>query len=444
MSTPKVVIPESGVDRKELIEEMKKIREQDAHWKEGKTTGLVYYAGEEHNDFLLETYGLFFEENGLNPVAFPSLKKFEAEVVSMTASFLGGNHSVTGAMTTCGTESILTAIKTYREWARKKKPQIKEPEMIVPASVHPAFNKAAHYFDVKIVIVPLRDDFRADPEAMKAAINDNTILMVGSAPCYPYGLVDPIEEIAAIAKENDLGMHVDCCLGGFLMPFVRNAGYPVPNFDFSVDGVTSISADCHKYGYAAKGASVVLYKNSHLRRHQFFIYADWCGGIYASPGMMGSRPGGGIAAAWASIMAHGMDGYTDNARRMMKTALEIKKGIEGIEELYIVGEPDATVMAIASDTVDMFAVGDVMEQKFGWHMDRQSNPNACHLMVTLAHEKSGGLYVENMKAAVEEVKAHPELSSAGSAAMYGTMARVPDKGMVNEFVFEFMDSLYSI
>ena len=292
-----IALPTKRTPAEQVLDAMKEIREHDARWQEGKTWSLVYHAGDEVTELLKKAYTMFFSENGLNPTAFPSLKKFEAEVVSMAASLLGGDDETVGNMTSGGTESILMAVKTAREWARANRPAITAPEMILPDTVHPAFEKAAHYFGLKPVRTAITPDFRADVGAAQDAVTPNTILLVGSAPSYPQGVVDPIAELAQIALEHDILFHVDACVGGFMLPFVRRLGYPVPDFDFRVAGVTSISADLHKYAYAAKGASVVLYKNNALRRHQYFVYTDWSGGIYASPTMTGTRPGGGDCAA---------------------------------------------------------------------------------------------------------------------------------------------------
>ena len=241
-------------------------------------------------------------------MAFPSLKKFEADVIAMTASLLGGDDETVGNLTTGGTESILMAVKTAREWGRAKRPGVAAPEMILPASAHPAFDKAAHYFDVKAIRVPVARDLRADVNAMRDALTRNTILIVGSAPSYPHGVVDPISDIASIAHAQEILCHVDACVGGFVLPFVRKLGYAIPDFDLRVPGVTSLSVDLHKYAYAAKGASVILYKNRALRRHQFFATTDWSGGIYISPTMTGTRAGGAIAAAFAVLNFLGAEG----------------------------------------------------------------------------------------------------------------------------------------
>jgi glutamate/tyrosine decarboxylase-like PLP-dependent enzyme len=438
----KTSIPSKGIPKEQLLSKMESMRRGDADWKSGKTWSLVYYAGEEHTAFLKKAHNMYFSENALSPMAFPSLKAFENEVTAMTAGMLGGDEGVSGTMTSGGTESILMAMKAYRQWARANRPQVKEPEILLPVTAHPAFEKAAHYFDMKTVHMPVGNDFRADVYAAKNLISSNTIVMAGSAPAYPHGVIDPIYELAALAKEKEIGFHVDSCLGGFMLPWLKKLGYPVKPFDFSVPGVTSMSADIHKYGYAAKGASVVLYRNSELRRHQFFVYSDWPGGIYASPSMTGTRAGGAIAAAWAAINSIGGEGYMAIAESAMKTTKALIEGIKGMKELYILGEPDMSVFAFASDSLDIFALGDAMDRR-GWHLDRQQFPSSLHMMVTAAHETVVEPFISDLKKSAEEVKANPKASSEGTAAMYGMAASLPDRKAVSGFVLDFMDEIFN-
>jgi glutamate/tyrosine decarboxylase-like PLP-dependent enzyme len=439
--TDKISIPSKGIPKEQLLSKMESMRANDANWRNGKTWSLVYYAGEEHTDFLKKAHNMFFSENGLSPLAFPSLKTFENDVVSMASNMLGGDKNTAGTMTTGGTESILMAMKTYREWARADKPSVKEPEILLPVTAHPAFEKAAHYFDLKPVHYPVGKDFKADATAAGKLMSEKTIVMVGSAPAYPHGVIDPIPELAAMANEKNIGFHVDSCLGGFMLPWLKKLGYGVTPFDFSVPGVTSISADIHKYGYAAKGASVVLYRSRQLRRHQFFVYSDWPGGIYASPSMTGTRAGGSIAAAWAALNSIGEDGYMRLAESAMKTAKRIMEGISGIKELYILGIPDMSVFAFASDILDIFALGDAMDRR-GWHLDRQQFPSSLHMMITAAHEKAAEPFISDLREAVGEVIANPGASSEGTAAMYGMAASLPDRKAVKGFVLDFIDEIF--
>jgi glutamate/tyrosine decarboxylase-like PLP-dependent enzyme len=304
-------LPKTGRPAQDVLKALKEKHRDDVDWRAGRTFSLVYFAGDEVSQLLEDAYTEFISENGLSPVAFPSLRQMETEVVSMAASLLGGDDEVAGTMTSGGTESIMMAMKAAREWGRKK--GVARPRVVAPLSAHPAFDKAAHYLDVDLAHAPLAADFRVDVKAMERLVDERTVLLVGSAPSYPQGVVDDIPAIAALAKSRGLLCHVDACLGGFFLPFARTLGRPVPPFDFRVDGVTSMSADLHKYGYAAKGASVVLHRNAALRRNQFFTWSEWNGGLYASPSFCGTRPGGAIAAAWAVMHHLGEDGYLGRA-----------------------------------------------------------------------------------------------------------------------------------
>ncbi len=254
-------IPPQGREYEEILAEMESLRKQDAAWHEGRIFSLVFHRSDAHTEFLKKAHGLFFEGNGLNPLAFPSLKRFENDVVQMSAWLFHGTPQTCGTMTSGGTESILLALKTYRDRARAVSPWIQHPEIVAPTSAHVAFHKAGSYFDIKIVSAPLREDYTVDVQAVRRLITPNTIALVASAPNYPFGTVDDVTELGRVAQEYNLGLHVDACVGGFLLPWVEALGYPVPCFDFRVPGVTSISADLHKYGYAAKGASVILYRD---------------------------------------------------------------------------------------------------------------------------------------------------------------------------------------
>jgi glutamate/tyrosine decarboxylase-like PLP-dependent enzyme len=310
--------------------------------------------------------------------------------------------------------------------------------------VHPAFHKAGHYLGVKPITVAVGEDYRADIDAMRAAFNENVILMVGSAPCYPFGVIDPIKDLAAIAQERGILFHVDACLGGFLLPFLKKLDYDIPDFDLSVPGVTSISADIHKYGFASKGASTVIYKNSELRKHQFYVYMDFPGGIYASPTMTGTRPGGAIAAAWAVMNFLGEEGYLDVAQTIMKTTRELMDGISKIESLKILGKPEMSVFAFASDKIDTYALGDEMQQR-GWMLDRNQSPASLHMMVTPNHQKIVEVFLSDLKQLTETLITQGVVeATSGMAAMYGMMAALSDRKMAEELTLDFMDDIFRI
>ena len=444
MVRPKVVLPEDGIPTNELLKEMENIAKDDIQWEEGRVWSLVYHASNEHTELLKNSYNMFFSKNALSPLAFPSLRKFETEVVSMAIDLFRGDRKCCGSMTSGGTESIVMAVKTYRDWARKKFPNIKNPEMILPSSAHPAFLKGADYFDVKLVIVPVDGKtHRADVKAMEEAVNNNTILIVGSACDFPRGVVDPISDLASIAEKHGLGMHVDSCLGGFMLPFVRMLGYEVPDFDFSIPGVTSISADVHKYGYGAKGASTILYRSEKVWQNQFSVYTNWSGGVYISTTMRGTRPGGAIAAAWVAMRALGINGYLKLAKIVMDATKKLIDGINQIPELYIIGNPVMSVFSFTSDKLNIFQIGDVLDEK-GWHLDRIQFPSALHMMVNPHHAEVVDDFLKDLNDAVNEVRDHPEKISDGEAAMYGMVASLSDRAKVNKFIVNFLKTQYRI
>ena len=444
MVRPKVVIPDNGILEKDLMKEMEEIRQDDTNWREGKVWSLVYHATDKHTEMLKKAYTMFFSKNALSPMAFPSLRKFETEVISMAVDLFNGDKRCCGSMTSGGTESILMAIKTYRDWARDKFPHIKKPEMVLPSSAHPAFDKGADYFGVKAVRVPVNEKtHRADVKAMEKALSDNTILMVASACDFPRGVVDPISELAPIAQSRGIGMHVDACLGGFMLPFVKKLGYEVPDFDFTVPGVSSISADVHKYGYSAKGASTILYRKERVWKYQFSVYTDWSGGIYISPSMRGTRPGGAIAAAWAAMRSLGIDGYSNLAKIVMDASKKLIKGIDDISELYIISKPVMSVFSFTSDIIDIYNLGDVMDKK-GWHLDRIQFPNALHMMVNPHHAEIVETFLKDLRESVKDVLENPRSSSDGDAAIYGMVASLPDRGKVKDYIVNFLKSQYKI
>ncbi len=433
-------LPKTGTPRDAVMQQLKALHADDAKWKDGRTFSLVYFAGDEVSQLLKDAYSEFIAENGLSPVAFPSLRQMECEVVSMAASLLGGDDDVSGTMTSGGTESIMMAIKTAREWGRKVK-GIKRPHIIVPASAHPAFDKAMHYFDVDYSHAPLLPDFRVDVVAMAKLIRPETVLLVGSAPAYPQGVIDDITAIAAMAKSRGLLCHVDACLGGFFLPFARMLGRAMPAWDFAVDGVTSMSADLHKYGYAAKGASVVLYRSGALRRHQFFTYAGWNGGLYASPSFSGTRPGGAIAAAWAVMHHLGEAGYLTRAQSILDSTQAMQEGIRKIAGLQVLGEPVGGVFAFSSDSLNVYELGDAMDAR-GWKLDRQMNPPALHVMVTPAHAAVYPQFLADLTECAKSLAAG-EPAPDGSAAMYGMVGTIPDRAQVDDFLVEFLDGLFN-
>lgn len=429
-------IPGSGRDRAEVLRELDELRCDDVDFRAGRTWSLVYYAGDEHDAFLKEAAAKYFSQNGLNPLAFKSLKRMESDVVDMTAGMLNGPSSAVGTMTSGGTESILLAVKAWRDRARKRWPWIRRPNVVLPATAHPAFDKAAECFGLRLRRAPVHADGTADVAALRRLVNRNTVLLVASAPQYVVGVVDPIPEIGQLAQERGLPLHVDACFGGFLLPWLERVGVALPAFDFRVPGVSSMSADIHKFGYAVKGASVLVYRDPAALREQFFVTTSWPGGIYASATMAGTRPGGPIAGAWAALHALGEDGYVELARGSWAAAQQLRAGIEAIDGLRVLGLPHSTVVTWAASEgsdVDVYAVADRL-QEAGWCVDRQQHPPSVHCTVSAANIGVVDDYLAAVSAAVAEVRADPSLAEQGEAAVYGLMSKIPIRAVVADQV----------
>ncbi len=444
-------LPPEGLPPDEVLSLMETLaHREESRWREGYVSGTVYHGDPEHTAFTNRAYALNAQTNPLHASVWPSSAKYEAEIVAMTAAMLSAdkarevdpNAQVCGTVTSGGTESILMAVKTHRDWARATR-GITEPQMVMPVTAHPAFDKAGHYFGVKVVRTPVDENFRADVKAIEKALNRNTILIVGSAPTFPHGVIDPIEEMSELARERGIGFHTDACLGGFVLPWAERLGYPVPPFDFRLPGVTSMSVDTHKYGYAPKGTSVVLYRNPDLRRYQYFAATDWPGGLYVSPTIAGSRSGGIIAACWATLVRIGEEGYLDATRRILETARRIREGIEAMPDLRVLGDP-LWIIAFTSDTLNIYQVMDRMEQG-GWHLSGLQFPPAVHIAITLRHTQPGVAerFLHDLEEAVAYVKAHPE-EKGTIAPVYGMAASIPFRSMVDDLLRRYLDLLYEV
>lgn len=439
-----VSFPKKGQSADSVIQELKEAKTNDVDWKRGRAFSLVYPVSDEHHEFVKKAHNEFFSENGLNPMAFQSLRKFEHETVRMCSDIFHGDRNTVGIVTSGGTESLLMMLKTYRDKARKTKPWILKPEIIIPESAHSAIDKGAHYFDLKVRHAPVGSDYRVDVKAVKNLINRNTILIVGSAPQYPQGVVDPIAQLGDLAAKHGIPLHVDACIGGFVLPFMEKLGIPVPAFDFRIPGVTSISADIHKYGYSAKGASILLYRSMNTMKYQFFVYTEWKGGgIYASPSFPGTRPGGPIAAAWATMKKLGEEGYLELTKKLIETRDYLLKEVEKIPELEILVHPDSTLLAFGSKdkNVGVYAVADQMQEK-GWYIDRQQTPESVHMTLSPIHHQYKEEFIQDLRLAVKTVKENPQLNTTGQAAMYGMMAKIPFRGMIKSSVSAIMEKMY--
>jgi sphinganine-1-phosphate aldolase len=400
-----MTLEQAGMGKQEILEALSAMREGDVRWQDGRTFGMVYDAGPEAHDVVEAVAAMFLHDNALNTMAFPSLGRIQSEVCGIAADLLHGPEA-SGFMTSGGTESILLAVKAARERAREER-GITEPEMVVATSAHAAFHKAAHYFGLTVHKVPVLDDWRADVAGMADAVNDKTVLVVGSAPQYPQGVIDPIPELAALAQSVGANFHTDACMGGFVLPFMEMLGEPVAPWDFRVEGVTTISADIHKLGYAPKGASVLLHRTKQLRRWQTFVFDDWLGGFYASPGMQGTRSALPMACAWATLRHLGLDGYQRLTRITLDTRARMVEGIRAIPGLAVLGEPEAQLVAMAvapgyEDALDIFAVGDALLQR-GWFHDRQTPPDSLHSTVSAGNASVIDEYLADLAQCVAEV-----------------------------------------
>jgi len=403
-----VKLPQQRRPVDEVIADLEAKRAGDVRWAEGRAFGMVYDGGPSVHEAAERAARLYLHENALNTQAFPSLGRIQSEVVGWTAELLHGPEGAAGFLTSGGTESILCAVLAARERGRAER-GITAPEMVVAESAHAAFHKGAHLFGMRLHKTPVRDDWRADVDAMARHVNANTVLVVGSAPQYPQGVVDDIPAIAALAADAGANCHVDACMGGFVLPFAEMLGRAVPPWDFRVPGVTSISADVHKLGYAPKGVSVILHRDKKLRRHQTFVFDGWLGGFYASPNIQGTRSGLPMATAWAVMQHLGVEGYCELTQRTLENADRMRDGIAAVEGVRVLGDGRYHLIAMSHDpaasgpAVDVFALGDALLAR-GWFHDRQAPPDSLHS--TVSHSNHGVIedYLRDLAACVAEVR----------------------------------------
>lgn len=394
-------LPARGQPWSELHEAMSDMRSGDADWRHGRTPLHVYYAGEDVLDIARRAYAMFISENALAPAAFPSLRKMQDDILDISLSLLGGGERAAGTMTSGGTESIILAVRSAHRAFRARHPEVRRPHLLLPASAHPAYDKAADLMGLEVVRVAIGGDYRASVDVLAQCIAPETMMMVASAPSLPFGTIDPVEQIAALALKHDVWLHVDACIGGFLAPHVARFLPGVPRFDLSIAGVRSLSADLHKFGYAPKGASVVLYADGDDQEHQHFEYFDWPKGIYRTETLTGTRPGGAVAAAWAVLHYLGESGYRALAQRVMHIRDRYIEGIERIPGLHLLGSPDLSVIAFGSDEYDIHDIGDAMEAR-GWYISRLSNPAALHMTVTPGHDQGVDAYLSDLERTVRK------------------------------------------
>jgi sphinganine-1-phosphate aldolase len=411
-----MVLPPSGRPAADVLAELAARKAHDVRWEEGRAFTLAYHAGPQVLALQRAAYAALSTENALNTDAFPSLRVIQAEVVEMVAAWCDAPEPA-GFMTSGGTESILLAVLAARQRGRAER-GVDRPNMVLPTSAHAAFEKAAFYFGVESRRIPVREDWRADVDAMADAVDGQTVLVVASAPQYPQGVIDPVAEVAALAAGSEISCHVDACMGGVTLPYLRRLGHPVPPWSFAVDGVTSVSVDLHKFGYTAKGASVILHRDKALRRHQVFVTDNWLGGTYGSSGLLGTKSGGAMAAAWAVMQHLGDDGYLALTAAARRATEHLADAVDAMPDLRLRARPDTTLVAFGAapgSGVDVFAVADALWRR-GWYVDRQGPPPSLHCTVNAVHDGRIGEFVADLRAAVEEAGGQP-----GAAGAYGTV-----------------------
>ncbi|XP_066974810.1 sphingosine-1-phosphate lyase-like [Macrobrachium rosenbergii] len=438
-------LPADGWKYDQVIDEAAKYtRYGHYNWKEGCASGTVYNYNKSLTDLTTEVYGLAAWSNPLHADVFPGVRKMEAEVVRMCCTMFHGDAKSCGCITSGGTESIVLACKAYRDYAINVK-GIRKPEILVPVTGHAAFDKAAQLLGIAIKHVPIDPvTMKADISVMKRMITSRTCMLAGSAPQFPHGVIDPIEEIAALGVQYDIPVHVDACLGGFLIAFMEEAGYPLAPFDFRVEGITSISADTHKYGYAPKGTSVILYSDPKFRHHQFFVTPDWPGGIYATATIAGSRSGGIIASCWAAMVYHGLSGYVELTRKIVETARRISMECSKIPGIFVYGNPEVSVVSFGSEKFSIYTLADAMNKR-GWNLNSLQYPASVHIAVTVLHTQTGiaDKFISDIKEITADLVDNPPKVEGESAAMYGMAASIPDRSVIGEIAWVYLDAVYS-
>ena len=391
---------QAPISRETVLSELERRRSLDPDIHGGRLFGLVYPSGRHDVEALIhDVYEEFIFHNALNPLRFPELNGIEREVIQMTADLL--NRTPTerhaGSVTSGGTESILMSMLVNR--ARAHARGITEPEILAPASAHPAYAKAGHYFGMKLVQIPLDENFRADVSAARELVNPNTAVIVANAYSYPHGAMDPVEDLAALAAEHGIACHVDACIGGFVLPFMEKLGIEIPLWDFRVPGVTEISVDIHKYGFAPKGSSVILHRDDDWAWLQTYFYSEWGSGLYATPAIAGARAAAPIVASWAIMKYLGVEGFTEITATLVDATNRLRSALSAIDGLDIVGDPVGPLLALSSETLDLFGIGDELEKR-GWHVNRNSDPRGLHLMLSPVHAPLIDQLIEDIRGAV--------------------------------------------
>jgi sphinganine-1-phosphate aldolase len=412
-------LPTKGIPAPQVFDELESLRAGDVDWRSGRVFSLAYYAGPQAIAVAEDAYRRFSGENALSTDAFPSLKMMQFDVLSMVGPWLGADKDSAGFMTSGGTESILMVVKAARDQFAQTD-GVTKPNIVLPTSAHAAFEKACHYFGVESRRADVGDDWRADIAAMDRLIDDNTVMLVASAPQYPQGVIDDVTGIAKLAQQHGINCHVDACMGGVTLAYLEKLGQPIPAWNLRVPGVTSISVDLHKYGYTSKGASVVMYRSKSLRAHQGFFTDNWLGGMYASSGMLGTKSGGSIASAWAVLRHLGEDGYTALTQQTRNATVQLADHIVAHPQLALRAYPESTLICFgATDPtlLNVFAVADELRIR-GWYVDRQTPPDSLHCTVNAIHHDKIDAFVTDLDASINTV-----LSTrlSGDVGSYGNL-----------------------
>jgi sphinganine-1-phosphate aldolase len=452
-----LALPSTGWSEEQVRKKLGELADMEhTRWEDGRVSGAVYHGGEELIKLQTEAFGKFTVSNPIHPDVFPGVRKMEAEIVAMVLSLFGAPEGAVGVTTSGGTESILMACLSARNKAYRER-GVTQPEMILPETAHTAFRKAGEYFKIKIHLVACKaPTYKVHLPSVSRLINPNTVLLVGSAPNFPHGIIDDISGLSKLAQKKKLPLHVDCCLGSFIIPLLSKAGFEAEPFDFRLKGVTSISCDTHKYGFAPKGNSTVLYRSDDFRKYQYFISPDWSGGVYASPSIAGSRPGALIAGCWASLVKQGENGYVDACHKivggMKKIEAAIRERPELASDLKVIGRPLVSVVSFLSSTIDIYDIADGMSAK-GWHLNALQNPPAIHVAVTLPIVAVVDKLIEDLVEVTEDVKDKERRRIAegkgakgavkgDAAALYGVAGSLPNKSVVVDLAKGFLDTLY--
>ncbi|OBA17988.1 dihydrosphingosine-1-phosphate lyase [Metschnikowia bicuspidata var. bicuspidata NRRL YB-4993] len=449
-------IPEQGMSPESVLEQISQTQSKLGHsdWQNGRVSGAVYHGGDQLLTLQLKAYELYSVANQLHPDVFPGIRKMEAEVVAMVLSIFNGPDLACGSSTSGGTESLLLAGLAAREHGKKVK-GITRPEVIAPVTVHAGIEKACYYFGMTLHKVDVDPEtFQVDLSKMGRLINRNTVLLVGSAPNYPHGIIDDIEGISRLAVRHNIPLHVDACLGSFIVTFLErlqvHGDKRIPLFDFRVPGVTSISCDTHKYGFAPKGSSVIMYRDAKLRECQYYVLSDWTGGMYGLPTLAGSRPGALMAGCWATLLAMGVEGYTQLCMEIVTVMKKVRKAIETepllVKHLRIIGDPIASVVAFQTrntSKLNIYQIGDAMLKR-GWHLASLQNPAALHFAFTRLSVPVADAMIADLIDIVESQESADSLPKSDTAALYGVAGNVSTAGVAERVIVGFLDALYKL